>query len=133
MNTNEPIVLFDGHCNLCNRSVDFIIRHDKAERYRFAALQSESAQRLLTDRGITAEGLNTVILVTPHGVFRRSSAGLRIARHLDGLWPVLWVFILVPKPVRDAVYDWIARNRIRWFGERETCRVPTPSEAARFL
>ena len=129
----HPVVLFDGQCNLCNRSVDFIIRRDHTAHYRFAALQSKVAQDLLAARGHSAEGLQTVMLITDDNIYKRSSAALRIARSLSGLWPMFWVFILLPRPIRDLVYDWIARNRIRWFGARETCRVATPEEAARFL
>jgi predicted DCC family thiol-disulfide oxidoreductase YuxK len=134
----DGVVLFDGVCNLCNASVLFVIDRDPDSRFRFAALQSDEAQVLL--REIDADrdhdrplDLSSVLLIEGPHVYDRSGAALRIARKLSGAWPVLSVFLLVPRPIRDAVYNWIARNRYRWFGRQDACRIPTPELRARFL
>jgi predicted DCC family thiol-disulfide oxidoreductase YuxK len=130
-----PIVFFDGVCDLCNGVVQFILDRDPHESFTFAPLQSEAAGRLLTARGITLdrEALDSVILVEGDEVYLRSDAALRIARRLSAPWPAAFVFIVVPRFVRDAVYTWVARNRYRWFGRSEQCRVPNPELRARFL
>ncbi len=130
-----PVVLFDGVCNLCNGSVQFILDRDPAERFRFAALQSDAARRLLIALGRPAPTgePDSVVLVENGQVWERTDAALRIARSLRGLWRLFAVFLLVPRPLRDAVYRWVARHRYRWFGRTESCRVPTPALRARFL
>lgn len=125
------VILFDGVCNLCNAWVDFVVRHDPEGRFRFAALQSEAAGDLL--RGAPPDLPDSIVLVEDGTVWVRSTAALRVARGLGLPWSLAWIFILVPRSVRDAVYDWVARNRYRWFGRRDTCRIPTPEERARFL
>jgi predicted DCC family thiol-disulfide oxidoreductase YuxK len=129
------VVFFDGVCNLCNGTVLFLLDRDKRERLRFAPLQSEAAAALLDGRGLARarEALDTVLLLEGDTLYERSDAALRIAKKLSGAWPVLYVLILVPRFLRDAVYDLIARNRYRWFGRTEECRVPTPALRARFL
>lgn len=129
------VVFFDGVCNLCNGTVQFILDHDKREQFRFAPLQSEAAEKLLAGRGLAKdrEALDSVILLEGDKVYERSDAALRIARRLGGLWSALYVFIVIPRFLRDAVYKLIARNRYRWFGRTEQCRVPTPELRARFL
>ncbi|GAB4397810.1 MAG: thiol-disulfide oxidoreductase DCC family protein [Microscillaceae bacterium] len=133
MNTGQLLVLFDGVCNLCNHTVDFIIRRDRKGRFKFASLQSDFAQSKLGHLISSVRDLDSVILIKEGKVLQKSSAALEIARHLRGLWPALLVFKLVPRFIRDGVYDWIARNRYRWFGKKETCRLPSPEEKARFL
>jgi predicted DCC family thiol-disulfide oxidoreductase YuxK len=128
----EPIVLFDGVCNLCNAAIDFIIRHDTAGRYRFASLQSEIGQTLIRQHGGVPGKLESVVLFEDGRRYVKSEAAVRIARHLRG-WRWLAGFRWVPRPLRDAVYDLIGRYRYRWFGRRDTCRVPTPEERGRFL
>lgn len=130
---HHAVIFFDGVCNLCNSSVNFIIDRDPNGYFRFAALQSDAAARRLPAHGITPEALESLVLLEDGACYRRSSAALRIARRLGGAWPLLYVFVLVPRPLRDAVYDWIAAHRYRWFGRRDTCRVPTPELRARFL
>ena len=127
------IVLFDGVCNLCNRSVDFIIRHDRSGTIRFAAQQSETGQRLLAEHGLAAAGGQTMVVITDGGVYTQSTAALRIARRLGWPWSLWYGLIVVPRILRDPVYRCIARHRYRWFGRRDTCRVPTEAERARFL
>ena len=127
------VVLFDGVCNLCNGSVQFIVRHDPAGRFRFASLQSEAGQALLRRHGLDPHDLFSVILVEGGRAYARSDAALRIARGLSGAWRAAGALRVVPRPLRDAVYGWVARNRYRWFGRREACMVPTPELRARFL
>jgi predicted DCC family thiol-disulfide oxidoreductase YuxK len=133
MATEHPIVLFDGVCNLCNRSVQFIIRHDPRGRYRFASLQSGLGEELRARLGIDPRAVDSVILVEGERWYKESDAALRIARGLSGAWKALWVLRLVPSPVRDGAYRIIARNRYRWFGKQETCWLPTPELRGRFL
>jgi predicted DCC family thiol-disulfide oxidoreductase YuxK len=130
-----PTVLFDGVCNLCNAAVNFIIDRDRARTIRFASLQSEAALQLLARHGLAAPAAEpeTILFVSGGRVYDRSTAALQIARRLSGLWPLLAAFAVVPRPLRDAVYAWIARNRYRWFGKSESCRVPTPALRERFL
>ena len=129
----SAIVLFDGVCNLCNGAVNFIIDRDPNGYFRFGALQSAAARPILETHGLDASALDSIVLVENGRAYRKSTAALRIARHLTGAWPLLYVLRAVPRPVRDFVYDWIAANRYRWFGKRDQCRIPTPELQARFL
>lgn len=134
--TAHPVVLFDGVCNLCNATVNFIIDHDPQARFRFAALQSAPGRALLTARNVAVpEGdPDSVLLVEGARVYSHSSAALRIGTKLTGLYRVLaYLGFVSPRFLRDAVYRLIARNRYRWFGREEACRVPTPELRARFL
>jgi predicted DCC family thiol-disulfide oxidoreductase YuxK len=140
MSSSEPevthardrIVVFDGVCNFCSRSVGFILRHDVHRRLRFAALQSEIGRALLEKNGIEPTDAQTFLLVDGDHVYVRSDAALEIARHL-GSWRFLRVFGILPRGLRDWMYSVLARNRYRWFGRRETCFVPTPEQRSRFL
>lgn len=127
----HAIVLFDGVCNFCNSSINFIIRHDEGGYFKFAALQSEVTQELL-GKNIKAMP-ESVILIEKHKKYERSSAALRIAKKLNGLWPLLYVFIIVPKPIRDWFYNLIAKNRYKWFGVMDACMIPSPEVRQRFL
>lgn len=129
----HPLVLFDGVCNLCNRSVQTILRHDRRARFRFASLQSPLGEKLRDDLGIDRQKVDSVILVEGGRWYKESDAALRIANGLGGLWKAFGVFRLVPRPLRDAAYRLIARNRYRWFGKTETCWIPTPELRGRFL
>lgn len=129
----ERILLFDGVCNLCNASVDFVIRHDGKQRFRFASLQSEFGQKVLKEHELDQSDIDSVVYLENGNVHLKSSAALRIFLRLGGLWPLMGVFIIVPPFLRNVVYDLIAKNRYRWFGRKETCRVPTQEERARFL
>jgi predicted DCC family thiol-disulfide oxidoreductase YuxK len=134
MNTTEhPVLLFDGVCNLCNSSVQFIIERDPNARFRFASLQSEEGQALLSRFENRPADLSSVVLVQDDLLYARSEAALRVARQLGGGWSLLYAFIVVPRPIRDAVYDWIARNRYRWFGKKDACMIPSPDLKSRFL
>lgn len=131
--TTHPIVLFDGVCNLCSGSVQFILRRDPAGAFRFASLQSDLGQRLLTERGLDPKALDSVVVVDGDRFYRESDAALRIARDLKGAWKALTVFRVIPRPIRDWAYRLIARNRYSWFGKAETCWLPTPELRGRFL
>ncbi len=131
---DKLIVLFDGVCNLCNRSVQFIIRHDRKGRFLFAALQSDAAQALLEQLHTPVPGSpESIILVYNNRVYHYSDAVLQIARRLDGAWPLAYAGIVLPRFVRDPIYRFIARNRYRWFGRQESCMLPSPALKARFL
>jgi predicted DCC family thiol-disulfide oxidoreductase YuxK len=131
---SEPsIVLFDGVCNFCNRSVNFIIDRDPRRRFRFAPLQSDTGKELLRRFDLPAEMLSTMVLIEGDRCYTKSSAGLRIARRLRWPWSLAAAFLIVPPPLRNVVYDFIARHRYRWFGKSESCRVPTPELRERFL
>ena len=128
---NHPIVLFDGVCNLCHSSVQFIIRHDPAGHFHFAALQSDFAREQLK-RFQVAGHLDSIVLIEDGGLYTRSTAALRVARHLKG-WSWLYLFRWVPPFLRDGVYDLVARNRYRLFGRQHECMLPTPELRARFI
>jgi predicted DCC family thiol-disulfide oxidoreductase YuxK len=128
-----PVILFDGECNLCSWSVQFIIKRDPLARFQFAALQSPAGQRLLAERGIDTRGIDSVVLIEGAAWYARSDAALRIARRLSGLWPLLGALLVVPRPLRDWAYDIVARKRYRWFGRAESCMLPTPELRGRFL
>ena len=126
-------MLFDGVCNLCNGFVRFIIARDPRGRFRFASLQSPAAAALLNGR--LQHGLlpDSIVLVEGDDIYTQSTAALRVAGGLRFPWNLWYGFMLVPRPLRDIVYAWVARNRYRWFGKRDVCMVPTPDLRARFL
>ncbi|MGP0630554.1 thiol-disulfide oxidoreductase DCC family protein [Nitrospina sp. 32_T5] len=130
-NEQPPIIFFDGMCGLCNGFVDFLIRADKVQVFRFSPLQGEAAGRVLGTTG--KYSLDSVVLVEGDRVSSKSTAALRIFRRLGGIWSLLWALRWVPLPVRDGIYEWIARNRYRLFGKKATCRIPSPEERTRFL
>jgi predicted DCC family thiol-disulfide oxidoreductase YuxK len=127
-----PVILFDGVCNLCNASVDFIIRHDPGRYYKFASLQSDAGQQL-KERYDLLDSLYSVILIENDQVYDKSTAALKIAKHLSFPWNLFHGFIYLPRTWRDRMYAYIARNRYQWFGKRESCRIPTQEEKDRFL
>ena len=130
---NQHIILFDGVCNLCNSSVQFVINHDPNHLFNYAPLQGDTAKDLLANSDSPGLDLDSVVLVEDGKVYDRSTAALRIARKLKGGWPLLYGFIIVPKFIRDGVYNWIAKNRYRWFGKKESCMIPTPELKSKFL
>ena len=127
------IVLFDGVCNLCNNSVQFILKRDKKKKFLFGSLQGEAGQQLLEKFRLPTDNFHSFVLVEGDRVYTQSTAALRMAKHLKRGWQLLYGFIILPKLLRDGIYQWIARNRYKWFGKRDTCRIPTPAEKARFL
>ena len=128
-----PVVLFDGVCNLCNGSVRFIIKRDPDARFQFAPLQSDAAASLIPSSPDRPALPDSVVLVEDGRLFVRSTAALRSARRLRFPWPLFWVFMIVPRPIRDFVYDVIAHHRYQWFGKRTACMVPTKDVRDRFL
>ena len=130
---DKPIVLFDGVCNLCNSAVQFIIRHDKKNIFMFTSLQSDAGQKLLAQYNFPLGELNSFILIENNKAYTRSSGALKVVKKLKGLWPLLYGFMIVPKFLRDGVYNWVGKNRYKWFGKQDACMIPTPELKARFL
>lgn len=126
------IILFDGVCNFCNSSVQFIIKRDSTELYQFASLQGSIGRELLKKHGLK-EDLNTFVLIEGNHSYIKSDAALRICRNLSGLYPVLSIFRIVPSPIRDILYNVIAKNRYKWFGRKDSCMIPSPDVRDRFL
>jgi len=133
MKDSHSIVLFDGVCNLCSASVQFIIGRDSAKRFKFASIQSDIGQKLINRYGLTANQLSSVILIENDKAYVRSTAALRIAKKLNGLWSQLGFLLVVPTFVRDFFYNLVASNRYRLFGRRDECMLPTPDVRERFL
>jgi predicted DCC family thiol-disulfide oxidoreductase YuxK len=131
--TSEPIILFDGVCNFCNHWVNFAIKRDKKKKLRFTPLQGETAKRLLPRYHINPTSLSSVVFIDNEKAYTQSSAALRICKHLDGGWKLLYGLIIVPKFIRDFFYNIIARNRYRWFGKKESCMMPPADWKERFL
>lgn len=130
---NGEVIFFDGLCALCNGIVDFVMRRDKARRYRYATLQSPLGQQVLQALALPGDRLETFILVENGRAYVKSTAALRILRNLPGLWPLLYAFILAPRSWRDAIYGYVGKRRYRWFGHRAVCRTPSPKERGLFL
>ncbi len=130
---NNYIVLFDGVCNLCAGSVQFIIKRDRKARFQFASLQSDFGQRLMDQVGIDKTALHSVVLVREGQHFRQSDAALEITRRLDFPWPMFYVFKVIPRFLRDVIYKWISQNRYKFFGKKDSCWIPTPALKERFL
>lgn len=129
----ERVIVFDGVCNFCNWFVNFVMDRDSSHRFKFGTLQSDTAQLLLTELQLPTEDFETFILLDHGQVFTKSTAALRILKQLDNFWPLLFIFWIIPRPIRDVVYNWIARNRYQWMGKTQTCRVPTPADHKRFV
>lgn len=132
-NHNTYILLFDGVCNLCNGTVQFVIKRDVRKRFRFAALQSASGQALLQELGLPAQHFDSVILIQGDTYYVKSTAALRVLKELGGLWKIGYALIVIPRPVRDFVYDMVAKTRYRVFGRRNTCMVPAPEVREWFM
>lgn len=130
---DKKIILFDGVCNLCNGAVTFIIKRDDEDIFRYAALQSDVGKKLTEKQGIDTDQVDSIVLIDGERHYIKSSAALHIARHLSGGYPLLYGFMVLPTAIRNGVYDWIARNRYRWFGKKDQCMVPTPELKAKFL
>lgn len=128
----SAIVLFDGECNLCDWSVQFILKRDPHGYFQFASLQSEIGQTLLKKYNVPLT-TDSIVLIEKNAYYSESTAPLKIVRKLTGLWKLLYVAILIPKSLRDIVYKWIAKNRYKWFGKNEQCMLPTAEQHKRFL
>ena len=130
---NEPVVLFDGVCNFCNSNVNYIIQQDRKKIFRFAPLQSEAAQKLLREYNLAAREFDSFVLIDRSKAYFKSTAALKVYGQLPWYWKwtqLLWIF---PRFIRDAVYDFIARNRYKWFGKKDQCMVPSEELKSRFL
>lgn len=131
---DKQIILFDGLCNLCNTAVNFVIVRDKSDLFRFVALQSELGQEITTYIGIDTRKTDSIILYIPQkAYYYKSQAALKIAVHLGGLFPLTAIFQLVPDFISDWIYDYVAKNRYRWFGKKDSCMIPTPELSNKFL
>jgi predicted DCC family thiol-disulfide oxidoreductase YuxK len=133
LDSQNHLILFDGVCNLCNASVNFVLDRDKHKKFKFLALQSEVGTEILKQYGNSENSLESIVLVKDNKLYRNSSAVLHISRHLSGVWPLLYGFMILPVGLRDRVYDFIADHRYRWFGKSDQCRVPTAELRDRFV
>ena len=129
----KDVIIFDGICNLCSHSVQFILRHEAKSEILFASLQSTSGARLLREFNFNPDDAKSFVLISCGNAYVKSTAAIRVARQLRGAWKLLAAAWVVPRPLRDYLYDVVARNRYRWFGQLEVCMVPTPELASRFL
>lgn len=129
----DSLIIFDGVCNLCNGAIKFIIERDSSSSFQFAPIQSEPAKNILSQLKLSSGNVDSIILIQDGKSYVKSSAALRICRRLDGLWPLLYAFLLMPRPVRDYFYDIVAKNRYQWFGRKEKCIIPTSEIENRFL
>ncbi|MET2985280.1 thiol-disulfide oxidoreductase DCC family protein [Aureibaculum conchae] len=130
---NKSIILFDGVCNLCNGAVQFIIKRDKSKHFLFASLQSDAAQDILLHFNQKNSDFDSIILIDKGEIYKKSTAILKITRHLNGFWKYNYALIIIPKFIRDFFYSIIAQNRYNWFGKKESCILPTKDLKMRFL
>ena len=131
---DKKIILFDGICNLCNSSVQYVIKHDKKDVFRFVAIQSELGQRIINHIGISKRHIDSIILYIPgRAYFYKSTAALEIAKRLGGIFTYTTIFRIIPSGIRDVLYDYVAKNRYKWYGKKESCMVPTPELKSKFL
>jgi len=131
---NKKIILFDGVCNLCNSSINYVIDHDKKDVFRFVSLQSELGKTIQEYIGLENKNLDTIILYIPgKAYYIKSTAALHIMKEFSGFWILMQFFTIIPSIIRDVIYNFIAKNRYKWYGKQETCRVPTPELTAKFL
>lgn len=133
-NTPEhPVLLFDGVCNLCDGFVQWLIRRDKARVFRYAPIQSEAGQSLFCQFDLPLDEISTVVLVEGNRIYTHADVSLRIGQLLGGWWKLTGLFYIVPPAIRNTIYNWVARNRYRWFGEKDQCMMPTPELKQLFL
>ena len=133
MSQSSPILLFDGVCNLCNGSVQFVLERNKNENIQFASLQSDFGRKMLAEINLPADYTSSLVLVEEGKSYVKSDAALQLAKHLNGLWKIGSVLLIFPRFIRNPVYDWIAKNRYKWFGKKGVCWIPEPKWKARFL
>ena len=130
----KKIILFDGVCNLCNSSVQFVIKRDVNDVFQFAALQSETGKRLLTERNIDTQEIDSIILIEPNiAYYTKSTAALEIGKHLKGLKVISSILLWLPESLRNIVYDFIARNRYKWYGKKDNCMIPSEELKSKFI
>lgn len=131
---DKKIILFDGVCNLCNASVQFVIKHDKKDVFRFVPLQSELGLKIIKHIGIDITNTDSIVLYEPgKAYYYKSEAALLIIKEFGGIYTILRILALFPKFLSNFVYDLVAKNRYRWYGQQESCMIPTPELAAKFL
>ena len=133
MKNKHKIILFDGVCNLCNASVNFVIKRDKNDIFRFAALQSVFGKELALKFSIDPNETDSIILIDVDKCYVKSTAALHIAKSLSGGYPLLFGFMIVPNFIRNWIYDFVAKNRYKWYGKKESCMIPTPELEGKFL
>ncbi|MGC4100140.1 thiol-disulfide oxidoreductase DCC family protein [Ferruginibacter sp.] len=131
----QPLILFDGVCNFCNGAVNFVIKRDKKAQIQFAPIQSEKGRLYTRQYNLPFDDMNmkSFMFIEDGKVYSRSTAALRVCRYLSGLWPLCYGFIIVPRFIRDAVYNLVAKNRYKWFGVKDQCMIPSPDVRRRFL
>ena len=132
-NSPQPLLLFDGVCNLCNSSVQYVIKHDKKQKFKFASLQSDAATEILLQHKVKNSDLNSIILIHNNELYDKSSAILRLLKIIGGFHSLAYIFIIIPKSIRDVVYDYVAKNRYKWYGKKDSCMIPTLELKNRFL
>lgn len=130
---NKHIILFDGVCNLCNSAINFVIKRDPNNRFVFAPLQSKAGDLLTKQYDIDTTQVDSIILIKNNKAYTKSTAALRIGQQLTGLYPLLSIFLILPSFLRNWVYDYVARNRYKWFGKKDACMIPTPELRSKFL
>lgn len=131
---NKKIILFDGVCNLCNHFVQFVIRRDRKDDFRFVALQSDLGQEILDHIGIDRQQIDSIVLYEPGIAYSyKSDAAIEIAKGLGGIWSWTTLFKIIPRLLRNPIYDYVAKNRYKWYGKKESCMIPTPELKAKFL
>ena len=129
----SKVILFDGICNLCNSAVNFVIKRDKKDRIKFTTLQSDTGKSLLSEYHLPVDDMRSFVFIENGKAYIRSTASLRLCRYLSGLWPLCYGAIIIPRFLRDGIYNLIANRRYKWFGTRKECMVPTPELRAKFL
>ncbi len=129
----HSIILFDGVCNLCNTAVQFVIKRDKKNHFVFASLQSGEGKKILSEHNFYTTSMDSFFLVENGNVYCRSTAALKVLKSLNGLWSITYVFMIIPRFLRDSIYNFIAKNRYRWFGRKDECMIPTAELRAKFL
>ena len=129
----KAIILFDGVCNFCNSSVNFVIKHDKKNHFLFAPLQSETAKKLLEKFNIDSSKTDSFILIENNKAYLQSTAALRVTKHLNKLYPLLYAFLITPPFIRNSVYNLVAKNRYKWFGKKEICMIPSAEIKGKFI
>jgi predicted DCC family thiol-disulfide oxidoreductase YuxK len=129
----KSIILFDGMCNFCNTSVNKIIKYDKKNVFKFAAIQSDAGKKLLIELSIDILKIDSILLIENNTLFTKSTAVLKIAKQLSGLYKLSYSFIIIPLFIRDTIYDFIAKNRYKWFGKKESCMIPSIEVREKFL
>lgn len=129
----QPIILFDGVCNFCNSAVNFVLKRNAKANILFAPMQAGAGQKLLEQYQLPPDDMSSFIFIENGTVYKQSAGALKVCRHLRGLWPLCYGLIIVPAFIRDGIYNWIAKNRYKWFGQKDSCMIPTPELKTRFL